>query len=231
MATRTAPPALEVPPLVNGDRMTRAEFERRWESMPGLKNAELVEGVVYIMPALSIQHGSPHFDLIIGLGWYRTLTPGIMGADNTSIRFDDENMPQPDVLLRLQDSHGGRSRIDDDGFLDTGPELIAEIAKTSTACDLGIKKEVYRRFGVPEYIVWSVEKPAIDWFALRDGVYVPLLPGPDGVVRSEVFPSLWLDPAALVNGDAARQLAVAQLGLGSPEHAAFVQQLRRRAEA
>lgn len=228
MATHTALPALEVPPLVNGDRMTRAEFERRWESMPDLKKAELIEGVVSIMPALSIQHGSPHFDLIIGLGWYRTLTPGIMGADNTSIRFDDENMPQPDVLLRLRESHGGRSRIDGDGFLDTGPELIAE---TSAAFDLGVKKEVYRRFGVPEYIVWSVEMPAIDWFALRDGQYVPLSPGPDGIVRSEVFPGLWLDPAALVNGDAARQLAVAQLGLGSPEHAAFVQQLRRRAEA
>ena len=28
---------------------------------------------------------------------------------------------------------------------------------------------MYRRYGVPEYVVWSVERRAIDWFVLRDG--------------------------------------------------------------
>jgi hypothetical protein len=35
-------------PLENGDRLTVAEFERRYEAMPELKKAELINGVVYI---------------------------------------------------------------------------------------------------------------------------------------------------------------------------------------
>lgn len=229
MATDMTRPAVEVPPLRDGDRMTRGEFERRWDAMPEVKNAELIEGVVHMPPALSVDHGEPHFDLIALLGWYRMLTPGVMGGDNTSIRFDDENMPQPDVVLRVLESHGGRCQVTPDRYLEGGPELVAEIARTTAAYDLGVKREVYRRFGVREYIVWRVEDRAIDWFALRNGVYVPLPPGPDGVFRSEVFPGLWLDPAALVAGNAVRLLAVAQQGHGSPEHAEFMRELQRRA--
>ena len=37
-----------VPLLEPGDRLTRAEFERRYEAMPELRKAELIEGVVYM---------------------------------------------------------------------------------------------------------------------------------------------------------------------------------------
>ena len=47
----------------------------------------------------------------------------------------------------------------------------------------------------------------------------------DGILRSEVFPGLWLDPAAMIGGDSARVLAVALQGIGSAEHAEFVAQL------
>ena len=39
-------PILTIPPLENGDKLTRAEFERRYHAMPNLKKAELIEGVV-----------------------------------------------------------------------------------------------------------------------------------------------------------------------------------------
>jgi hypothetical protein len=229
VATDITIPVLPVPPLRDGDRMTRAEFERRWDATPHVKKAELIDGVVYMPPALSIDHGAPHFDLIGCMAMYRLLTPGVQGADNASIRFDDKNMPQPDILLRLDEAYGGRSRIDADRYIEGGPELVAEIARSSASIDLGVKKESYRRHDVQEYIVWRVDNRAVDWFALRDGLYVPNLSGPDGVLRSEIFPGLWLDPAALVAGDTARLLIVAQQGHGSPEHTEFVRQLRQRA--
>lgn len=228
MATDIRQPMVEIPPLRDGDRMTRVEFERRWDAMPDLKKAELIDGVVY-MPALSIDHGASHFDLIGWLAWYRLLTPGVQGGDNCSVRFDDINMPQPDVLLRIDENRGGRSRIDADRYIEGGPELIAEVTRTTASYDLGPKREVYRRFGVPEYIVWRVDDRAVDWFILRNGFYFPLDPGADGIVRSKVFPGLWLDPAALVNGDSARLLAVAQQGHGTPEHAVFICSLQQRA--
>ncbi len=228
MATDITAPLTEIPPLRTGDRMTRAEFERRWDAMPEVKKAELIDGVVY-MPALSRKHGVPHFGLITWLGMYQLLTPGSEGADNLSLRFNDNNMPQPDALLRLHQSHGGRSRVTHDDYVEGGPELIVEVANTTAGYDLGTKRELYRRFGVQEYIVWRVADRALDWFILRNAYYWPLDPGPDGIIRSGVFPGLWLDPDALLRGDGARVLAVAQQGHGSPEHTAFLQELARRA--
>jgi hypothetical protein len=45
-------PTYSIPPLENGDRLTRAEFERRYEGMPNLKKAELIEGIVCLAAAL-----------------------------------------------------------------------------------------------------------------------------------------------------------------------------------
>jgi Uma2 family endonuclease len=229
MATDITDLELEIPPLRAGDRLTRMEFERRWDAMPEVTQAELIEGVVYMPPALSIDHGTPHFDMVTWLGLYRILTPGVSGADNASIQFDDDNMPQPDALIRILETHGGQCRITANRCLEGGPELIAEIASSTTRIDLGVKRELYRRFGVREYIVWRVAERVVDWFALRGGYYFPLAPSEDGVIRSEVFPGLWLDPTALVTGNAKRLLEVAQLGHGSPEHCEFVLELQRRA--
>ena len=223
MATDLRDPATAVPPLRNGDRLTRAEFERRWDAMPDLKNAELLDGRVYLMPPVSIDHGAPHFDLIGWLAMYRMLTPGVEGADNASVRFDDANVPQPDALLRV--TRGGSSRVDDDRVLSGPPEFVAEVARSSKGYDLGLKLAIYRRHGVREYLVWRVDDEAVDWFALRPTGYEPLPAGADGIVRSEVLPGLSLDPAALAAGDAAALLRAAQLGHGSPEHNAFVRRL------
>lgn len=223
MATDVREPATGVPPLRDGDRLTRAEFERRWNAMPDLKNAELLDGRVYLMPPVSREHGVPHFDLIGWLAMYRMLTPGVEGADNASVRFDDENMPQPDALLRV--TRGGRSTVDDDHILSGPPELVAEVSRSSKGYDLGVKLDVYRRHGVQEYLVWRVNDGVVDWFALRPAGYERVPVGADGIVRSEVLPGLWLDPAALVAGDTPALLRAAQLGHGSPEHATFVRRL------
>ena len=50
-----------IPPLENGDRLSLAEFERRYENMPSLKKAELIKGVVLMgSPVRFVQHGRPH---------------------------------------------------------------------------------------------------------------------------------------------------------------------------
>ena len=219
-----------VPPLREGDRLTRSEFERRWDAMPEVTKAELIDGVVY-MPAaaLSIDHGAPHFDMIAWLGMYRMLTPGVGGADNASIRFDDKNMPQPDALLRILETHGGQSRISADRYLEVGPELIAEISVTTGRFDLGKKREVYRRFGVLEYIVWRVPERIVEWFILRDGHYHSLVPGPDGLIRSAAFPGLWLDPIALVPETPQDCWKQPDWDTAAPNIAAFLAELQRRA--
>jgi Uma2 family endonuclease len=229
-AESMAPAAATIPPLENGDRLTRPEFERRYDAMPHLKKAELIEGVVYVPSPVSFdKHGGLHFDLIGWLAQYRMTTPGVRGGDNTSLRLDLDNMPQPDAFLMLLPSHGGQAVIDEDGYVAGAPELIAEVAASSASYDLHDKLGVYRRSGAREYVVWRVYDQAIDWFLLREGRYEPLPPGEDGIYRSEVLPGLWLAPAALLGGDLATVGQVLQQGLASPEHAEFVRRLQQAA--
>lgn len=212
------------PPLRDGDHLTRDEFERRYETMPQVNSAELVEGVVHMpSPVSAEEHGEPHFDLITWLGVYRAHTLHVRGGDNSTLRLDIDNEPQPDGYLRLMPEYGGQARLVD-GYVTGAPELIIEIAASSASYDLHEKLNAYRRNGVREYVVWRVWDAAVDWFVLRSGRYATLSPV-DGVYKSEVFPGLWLDSAAAVRGDMARVLEVLQQGLSSSEHDAFVASL------
>lgn len=216
---------LSVPPLENGDRLSRFEFERRYQAMPHLKKAELVEGVVYMASPLRIRsHGEPHGDLIGWLWTYKTATPGIVLGDNPTVRLDPDNEPQPDAVLFIP---GRQATISQDDYIEGAPELVLEVAASSVAIDLHDKKRAYRRSGVQEYIVWRTLDSQVDWFVLKADEYVCQLPDEQGIIRSEVFPGLWLAVSALLSGEMMTVLSVLQQGLNSPGHQAFVQQLAK----
>jgi Uma2 family endonuclease len=211
---------------VTGDRLSRAEFERRYHAHPHIKKAELVEGVVYVVsPVRFKQHGFPHASVITWLGVYLASTPGVLFGDNATVRLDFENEVQPHALLRLEPAQGGQSRVTEDDYLEGPPELIVEIAASSAAYDLHDKRRVYARNGVQEYLAVQMYEQRVDWFVLREGVYETLTPDDEGVLRSQVFPGLWLQGAAFWSGDLAAMLEVLREGLASPEHAAFAARL------
>src|SRR5947209_11199082 len=157
-----------LPKLANGDRLTREEFERRFDAMlPHLKKAELINGVVYLVAMewglgnrgihlpVTASHGQAH--LVLGglLGMYYATSPGTGGGISGSIRFPSPNsMPQPDVYLLISAECGGQSTLADDDYIEGAPELIAEITASSVSADLHDKLELYQRDGVREYIVW-----------------------------------------------------------------------------
>jgi Uma2 family endonuclease len=217
-----------IPPLNNGDRLDADEYLRRYHAMPEEVKAELIEGVVYRASPVSVFHGNPHNDVAGWLYIYRAATPGTDSAVDSTVRLDANNVPQPDAALYVLPAFGGRVRISDDGYVEGPTELAVEISTSSVSYDLGPKLAAYARNGIREYIVWRTEDEAIDWFVLRNDRYEPLAPGPDGVTRSEVFPGLWLDAAAMAARDATRVNAVLQQGLQSPEHACFVAELQAR---
>lgn len=217
-----------IPPLESGDRLTRYEFERRYHAMPRVKKAELIEGVVYVASPLRFRsHAQPHGNLMIWLGTYKVLTPGVELGDNPTVRLDLDNEPQPDAVLLIEESAGGQVRLSEDDYVEGAPELVVEIAASRVAIDLGDKKRAYRRNSVQEYIVWQVFDRKLDWFSLQDGDYVSLSLDDQGIIHSQVFPGLWLAVPELLAGNMQTVLAVLQEGLQSPEHEAFVQQLAR----
>ncbi|HAJ63971.1 MAG TPA: Uma2 family endonuclease, partial [Cyanobacteria bacterium UBA8543] len=209
---------LTIPPLENGDMLSRAEFERRYTAMPHLKRAELIEGIVYMASPLRFEpHAEPHADLLVWLGNYKIATPGVRLGDNPTVRLDLDNEPQPDAVLLIDSNCGGQSRLDDDGYIEGAPELVAEIAASTASIDLRDKKRVYRRNGVKEYLVWQVMDQRLDWFALQGEDYISLAPDAEGIVRSQVFSGLWLAVCALLAGDMLAVMATLQTGLASTE--------------
>jgi Uma2 family endonuclease len=220
---------VRLPHLENGDRLTRSDFEQRYAAMPDLQKAELIEGIVYMAAALRFRsHAQPHGNLIIWLGNYKIATPGLELADNATLRLDGINAPQPDIALFQDPDWGGRVTVSEDDYLEGSPELIAEVAASRASYDLGDKKEVYRRNGVDEYLVWQMFENQLDWFRLENQAYEKLLPERDGIIRSRQFPGLWLAVEALLAGDMVEVLAVLQQGLNTPEHQDFVQALSRQ---
>ena len=218
---------LIVPHLEGGDRLSRDEFERRYAASSHIKKAELIEGVVYIAAAVRAKsHGQPHGRIITWLGVYEAATSGVSLLDNSTVRLDENNEPQPDALLRIE--IGGNSQVTDDDYIEGAPELVAEIAASSAAYDLYDKKQAYQQNGVQEYLVWQVFEQKLDWFQLQNGKYILLQPDENAVIKSQVFPGLWLAINELLSGNMATVLTVLQQGLNSLEYAEFANNLSQR---
>jgi Uma2 family endonuclease len=196
--------ATGIPPLENGDRLTREEFERRWQLHPEIKKAELIDGLVFLEMTVSPRHGSAHSIIMGWLLLYRSRHAGLDTLDNGTIRLPDAGDLQPDGALRRVE--GGTSH-EGDGAIEGPPELVVEIAASSAAYDMHLKKDAYRGGGVREYVVWQVFEERVDWFVLEGDDYVPVPADEQGIIESRQFPGLRLDVPKLLAGDVAGVLA------------------------
>lgn len=216
-----------VPELQNGDRLTQTEFHRRYEQMPPGVKAELIGGVVHMPSPTRLPHGKYSRRLSTILGTYEAATPGVDGADNVTIILGAETEPQPDLCLRIEAEHGGRSSVGANEYLVGPPELIIEVAHSSESIDLHAKHADYKIAGVWEYLVLLVREGRLRAFDLPAGRERPV--GREGIYKSKVFPGLWIDVASVLAGDKAKALDVLRHGLATPAHGAFVRKLARTA--
>ncbi len=222
-------PPETVPPLREGDRLDRAEFRRRYEAMPEVR-AELIDGIVCMAsPVRFKKHSKPHRKLSYWLERYEESTPGTDGGLDPTVELGIKDEYQPDAIQRILPECGGQTWDTDDGYIGGAPELCAEISASSASRDSGKKKNKYRDFGVPEVLIWLVEKEKIEWWRLEGGEYVAIEPDADGILKSRVFPGLWLDPAAMLAMNSKRVREILERGLNSPEHAGFVEKLAHSA--
>lgn len=203
-------------PLENGERLNATEFLRRYDAMPSVKKAELIQGIVYMgSPVRYQQHARPDFLIQGWLAAYAFETPGVSGATNATVRLGPDDVPQPDALLRLPRERGGQSWVDDEGYLRGAPELAVEVAASSRSLDLGLKLQSYKRASVREYLVWRTLDRAVDWFAMEDDEFRPLPLSEDGTLRSRVFPGLWLHVEALLSDDGPRLMTALRQGMAN----------------
>ena len=89
---------VSIPPLQSGDRLTRHEFERRYEAMLTVNKAELIEGVVYMPSPVIVDHSEAQGYIMGWLAAHCAATPGVKLNDNATVRLDLDNEVQPDAL-------------------------------------------------------------------------------------------------------------------------------------
>jgi len=211
-----------VPPLYIGDRLTQAEFHRRYEAYDGDEKWELIGGIAYMASPQRVHHSKYEPKLSTILCLYEEVTPGVEVLSNATSILSEESEPQPDLALRIVPDFGGQSKTKK-GYVVGAPELVAEIAHSTVAIDMGDKKDDYEQAGVQEYMVLCVEEKELFWFDFASRGQIAA--DPRGISRSRVFPGLWIDGSALIAGRLSRLLKALNQGLASPEHAAFVKRL------
>jgi Uma2 family endonuclease len=107
------------------------------------------------------------------------------------VYLDEENTPQPDLVFISKE----RLKIIDEteGIIMGAPDLVLEIiSKGSIKRDRKTKKEVYERFGIPEY--WLVDQfGGIEIYVLENGVYQLHNWLEEGKVTSKILKGFELD--------------------------------------
>jgi Uma2 family endonuclease len=221
------PQAVSTPPLIEGDSLTSAEFMRRWEEIPDLKHAELIDGIVY-MPS-PVGRGHYTFQSFLN-GWldgYATVTPGCCPGTEGTWLMGESQVPQPDIFLFILPEYGGQSGVEE-LYSSGAPELIVEVAVSSRSRDFGAKKRLYERAGVREYLIVAPMRKEISCFERIPSGFQPVEFGADGIFRSRCFPGLWLDTKALWDLDRPLRNACLEKGVATLEHAEFVAELVSR---
>jgi Uma2 family endonuclease len=217
--------------LYDGQRLEFEDFWARYCASPDLTRVELIDGVVHMAsPMRSLLHGNPYGLFGFWLQSYCLSTPRVETDIGSTVRLSSRKPTtvEPDCLLYILPECGGLVQRTEDDYLEGPPELIIEIAASTVDKDLGSKFELYRRNGVPEYLVYRSEAQSVDWFVLKNQRYRSLAESEDGILKSIQFPGLWLDLEALRNHDRGALLKTLQSGIASPEHAEFVAQLAAR---
>lgn len=206
--------------LCNGDRMKRKEFHRQYLQMPENYKAELIGGIVFEPSPLGWSHGTHHARLIGLFDTYSIHTPGTEVGDNATVMLSEDDEVQPDVVLRTVQERGGQSKLNGKGYVEGAPELVAEVANSSKAIDLHLKKERYALAGVLEYLVVCLQPKRLYWFDLQNNK--ELAASVDGVFRSSVFPGLWIHANGLLRLEHELTTTALNQGLQSREHTEFI---------
>jgi hypothetical protein len=224
-----SPQTKNLPPLQNGDRLDHATFHQRYEAMPEGTRAELIGGIVHMPSPQRAPHGDAERLLARWLDEYMEATPGTHALQNSTQILGPDSEPQPDACLFIERAYGGRVYQDKDKYLRGAPEWLGEISWSTESIDLHAKKLGYQKAGVREYVVLALWTQQVFWFARQRGKYKGIALPADRIFRSQVFPGLWLDAEAMLRNHRQHVLAALRLGSGTPEHAAFVAKLAKRA--
>lgn len=129
---------------------------------------EIIDGELIVTPSPVPRHQSAVTNLVVGLHSYQRGHGGRVYPAPLDVVFADDNVVEPDVLF-IRAEHLDRVG---DRFVSDAPDLVVEISSPGTRrLELVRKRELYQRFGVPEYWYVDLEVDRVEIYRLVDGRY------------------------------------------------------------
>ena len=164
--------------------------------LPDDKRYELVEGELFLVPAPNLYHQRISRELAAALhGYLRQHALGEIFYAPCDIVFSEVNVVQPDLIFVSRE----RMAILTEANVQGAPDLVIEILSPSTGHrDLGIKRNLYAKYGVREYWIVDPESKTVEVLSWTETGYRTEAVVPQtGVLNSSLFPDLNLNLAEI----------------------------------
>lgn len=156
---------------------------------------EIVDGELIVSPSPIVRHQDAVGNVFIGLKSYARKAGGQAFVAPLDVLLAPDNVVEPDVLfIRADHAHQVG-----DKFIENAPDLVVEISSPSTRrLELVRKRELYERFGVPEYWYVDLEAERVEVYVLTEERY----PAPQLKYAGELLESAQLPGFQIPVGEA-----------------------------
>lgn len=162
---------------------------------------ELIDGELIVTAAPSTRHQTVVLHLGSVLWAYGKAHGGRAFVAPCDVYLSDINVVEPDVLFVT----AGRSERVEDPFVRGAPDIVVEVSSPSTRrLELVRKRELYERYGVPEYWYVDLDADRVEIYLLEEGRYgIPILLGGDDAITSDLLPGFSLAVSELLTAEEA----------------------------
>ncbi len=152
---------------------------------------ELIGGELIVTASPVVRHQDAVMTLAGELFNYAKKHGGKVFPAPLDVFFSDIDVVEPDVLFVTQES------LDklETKFVRGAPDLVIEVSSPTTRrLELVRKRDLYERFGVPEYWYVDLDADRIEVYRLEGDRYgAPIILGRGGALTSAVVPGLSIE--------------------------------------
>jgi Uma2 family endonuclease len=129
---------------------------------------EIIDGELIVTPSPVVRHQMASSNLHLRLANYARQAGGLALAAPIDVFLSPDNVAEPDLLFIRPDRLEGIG----EKYVQVVPDLVVEISSPSTRrLELVRKRELYERFGVPEYWYVDLEAERVEIYRLEEAAY------------------------------------------------------------
>jgi Uma2 family endonuclease len=157
---------------------------------------ELLDGELVVSPSPGLRHQETVAELLTELHLWARAHGGKALAGPFDVYVHEREFTEPDVLYVRPE----RTHLFEERRIAAPPDLLVEVSSPSTrARDLGVKRDIYERFAVPEYWFVDLDADVVLVHRLDAGAYgQPEVVGPGDTLQPGACPGLVIPARGLL---------------------------------